>query len=95
MVSCNLSELPKDLIQFVSLKYVDASDNEIRYATFEFLPDLIGLDLSYNKLVSFHKSIDKMKSLQFLYLDHNELRKIPETIEAINQLKVLNLSNNY
>jgi Leucine-rich repeat (LRR) protein len=89
MVSCNLSELPKDLIQFVSLKYVDASDNEIRYATFEFLPDLIGLDLSYNKLVSFHKSIE------FLYLDHNELRKIPETIEAINQLKVLNLSNNY
>lgn len=52
-------------------------------------------DLSYNKLVSFHKSIDKMKSLQFLYLDHNELRKIPDTIEAINQLKVLNLSNNY
>ncbi|MCC7454122.1 MAG: leucine-rich repeat domain-containing protein, partial [Crocinitomix sp.] len=94
LVSCNLSELPKDLVQFVMLKHLDASQNEIRYATFEYLPNLIGLDLSHNKLVSVHKSIDQMKTLQFLYLDHNELTKIPETIKAINQLKVLDLSNN-
>lgn len=56
--------------------------------------NVIGLNLHHCGLKILPKSIGNLKSLQILYLQGNDLVKIPESIGNLTQLSELNLSYN-
>ncbi len=52
------------------------------------------LDLSRMKLTELPESLDQLKQLQKLYLDHNRLTVLAESLGQLTQLRSLDLSNN-
>lgn len=92
-----LDEDTKDLKEVLSLHVLfDSNDKE--YVTF---PKKIALfeKLQYLHIVgnSFSKiniKLSKLKCLQYVFLNHNNLKEIPSDFKNINNLKVLELEGN-
>lgn len=60
----------------------------------ERLPNLIALDISYNKLRSIPEAVFTLKKLQRLNVRGNRITYIPDVITSLQGLKVLDLSHN-
>ncbi|MFX1433473.1 MAG: GTP-binding protein [Promethearchaeota archaeon] len=92
----NLTELPNNLGNLISLKILDLSSCELVR-----LPESIGnleglntLDLYNNNLISLPDSIGKLKQLEILNLETNNLETVPDSIGHLVSLKRISLKNN-
>lgn len=92
----NLSWIPDQIKDVISLKEVDASGNRIRLLppSFPFLNNIEYLNVDDNVIFEIHPNIGIMKSLQFFSCSGNDLNTLPESIENLLNLKVLNVSEN-
>lgn len=83
----------KEILLPKSILYLAAQNsNTIESIDFKHLTNLRILDMSYNKQIDGHLSLN-LKSLKVLYLNHCKLKKIP-TIELLPNLEDLNLEHN-
>ena len=91
--SNQLSFIPAEIVNIVSLTSLDLSHNCIRE-----LPDgmcnLTGLNLSWNQLRGLPTRIDNLDKLTFLDLSHNRITELPAEIGNLASLKMLNLGYN-
>jgi len=92
----NLTELPNNFGNLISLKILDLSSCELVY-----LPESIGnleglniLDLYNNNLISLPDSIGKLIQLEVLNLEANNLETIPDSVGHLLCLKKISLKNN-
>ncbi len=99
--SNNLSSLP-DLSQLSSLKFLDASQNQL--TDFPRLPvprkggrsQLVQLFVGYNRIDRLHMEglLAQCASLCELLVHNNQLTELPAELELLAQLKILDASNN-
>jgi Leucine-rich repeat (LRR) protein len=94
-----IKELPKEVLQFKNLQYLNLSSNrfsnkEKLFDDLAKLPNLIILKLDRCYLRALPDNISKLNGLQMLSLTFNDFRKINENIGALTNLKYLNLGAN-
>lgn len=84
-----------------ALKQLDASHNDI--TQLNLVPGPLGLpyalttlNLSYAKLSTLDElALAQLTALEVLFIDHNSLRSLPESLGGLSQLKHLSCSNNH
>ncbi|XP_059202351.1 malignant fibrous histiocytoma-amplified sequence 1 homolog [Centropristis striata] len=96
---CNLSgqklkSLPRDL--FTQARRVDLQRNKLKWVTgISRFTHLTKLNLSRNKIIEFPQEMRNLHRLEMLYMNHNNIRAIPEGVfPHLSRLKFLKLSNN-
>lgn len=93
-----LKRLPSLLYALKKVSYLDISHNNIQ----ELLDEEFGqwtflqyCDASYNAIPFIPQSIDQCgKTLETLYLHHNQIKELPSTITKLKKLKVFTIHNN-
>ena len=94
-----LTYVPEEIAGLTGLKYLDLSDNVLKRVAdiqvLSHLPNLISLDLGYNKLEELDPDFAKFKILECLNVSYNNLQSkdIPIIIQ-IKTLQKLDLSDN-
>ena len=68
--------------------------SQISESVFDDLPNLVYLDLSYNRLETLPSSITNLKSLEVLLLQNNDLKELPWNLGNLMKLKELNVEQN-
>lgn len=92
-----LKYLPRDLLAPVTLcTSVDLQRNKLKRVTgISKNTNITELNLSRNKIIEFSQEICNLENLQTLYMNHNNVRSIPEGIfPHLRNLKYLKLSTN-
>jgi Leucine-rich repeat (LRR) protein len=97
ILSCsknNMQDIPRIFQQLNDLQSLDLSKNQIENCwNLPYLPKLIALDLSENKLNFFPDFLQKSTLIKILHLNKNEfLRNIPDWIHELPLLKYLDIS---
>jgi len=83
-----LTEFPKNILQFRSLTYLCSTNNEFTEIPKEIsqLQNLTELYLSGNKLTEIPKEIGQLQNLTYLNLDWNRLTELPKEIGQLQNL---------
>lgn len=94
-----LTELPKELFQFVNLQSIDLSGNTFKdkkklFEDLSKLPNLKILNLGRCNLRNLPDNIALLQNLEVLNVYANGFRKINENIGKLKKLKLLDISNN-
>ncbi|CAE1312967.1 unnamed protein product [Acanthosepion pharaonis] len=96
-----LQQFPPVLFELTSLCYLDVSHNDIGSFPADNLvsadklwPNLVKLDISYNRLFTFPGYIFHLPVLFYLNASHNCLESIPEDFWFSTHLENVNFSNN-
>ncbi|XP_040003008.1 malignant fibrous histiocytoma-amplified sequence 1 [Xiphias gladius] len=89
-----LRSLPQDLLTHA--RSVDLQRNKLkRVIGISRFPHLTELNLSRNKIMEFSQEMRFLNKLEILYMDHNNIRSIPEGIfPHLRMLKFVKLSTN-
>ncbi len=92
---CQLTELPKELVQLQNLQRLRLRDNQLTQLPKEIgqLQNLQVLSLLENQLTQLPKEIGQLQNLQTLGLAANQLTQLPEEIGQLQNLRVLDLGN--
>ena len=92
----NLSELPKEVLQFTNLRSLNLKGNRIHNLPKEItsLENLKKIDLSKNKLEVIPKEIFEIKSLKILVLSENLIAELPPEIGKLKGLEFLDIWSN-
>jgi Leucine-rich repeat (LRR) protein/serine/threonine protein phosphatase PrpC len=88
-----IQELPYEIPEDNSLKYLDLSSTNIKSIPKELIR-LETLLLSSNHLQKIPKSIENFVNLKFLDINSNKLDNIPDEFYKLNQIEKLNISRN-
>jgi len=92
-----LNEIPKVIENFIGLKVVDLSNNEITEidgAIFNQFRYVSKLDLSQNKILCLPKQVRCMQHLQYLDLSENEFEEFSQDFGVLRALRIFNISKN-
>ncbi|NJO89298.1 MAG: hypothetical protein HC831_10320 [Chloroflexia bacterium] len=99
--SKNLTKFPQGISKMRNLKYLDISGNHENQNIFKQLPEdfyqlnqLEKLKLNYCNIDSLSLLIGNLKRVKHLGLAGNNLAFLPQSIEKIDSLNYLNVSNN-
>lgn len=93
----NWTEIPNEIKKFINLETLDLGDNKIKMEEFDKISGLVKLkELSVyeNGLSEFPKVIFKLKSLEVLNLNENNLTTIPRGLSKLKKLKELYIEEN-
>ncbi len=100
LISCVISEIPKDISKLISLKKLIIRDQNLSIVP-ESIGQLKNLEslsicgfLHSNKLESLPESFGSLSSLKELILENNRLNSLPESIGGLKNLEKLNLYGN-
>jgi len=99
LISCGVSEIPKDISKLISLKRLIVRDQNLSIVPKSIgqLKNLESLSICgfhSNKLESLPESIGSLSSLKELILENNRLNSLPESIGGLKNLEKLNLYGN-
>ncbi|XP_032238981.1 uncharacterized protein LOC5513573 isoform X2 [Nematostella vectensis] len=95
-----LHEFPQDLLSVYSVSFYEKLNfafNCITAVPYEFsmyLPHLVHLDLSYNRIGFLPDSFGYLFHLETLFINNNKLRELPDTFCYLARLQKLDLSHN-
>jgi Leucine-rich repeat (LRR) protein len=91
-----LKEMPKEILQFKNLQYLDLSKNNIKELPPEIgtLTNLQYFSISRNKLEMFPQEIGKLINLRWLIMNQNEMAVLPPQIGNLTRLEYLDLWSN-
>ncbi|XP_014239839.1 leucine-rich repeat-containing protein 70-like [Cimex lectularius] len=94
--SRNLQVLPKTLENQPIVNFT-LRNNMFKNVSFSAWVNLKYLDISFNQVNAFHKSmLSGVKNLNFLNISYNTLRNIyPDNFEGLEHLKTLDISGNF
>lgn len=80
---------PGNKVQVLNISY-----NFLRFIDITEYRNIKALNLSHNRLTSFHESILLLSNLEKMNLSYNILTSIPDQITQLTNLKTLNLNDN-
>jgi internalin A len=91
----HLSDLPPEIAQLTSLRWLNLSSNQLTHLAAQVLPPYVQeLDLRDNQLVSVPREIRYLTSLRSLDMSGNRLTALPPEIGFLTNLEMLNLRGN-
>lgn len=96
-----LHEIPSDLVNIYSTSFyekISLSCNCISVIPYElstYLPHLVHLDLSYNRVSYLPESFGYLFHLQTLLINNNELKELPDSFCYLLRLEKADLSHNH
>lgn len=95
-INCSLSDISLGRDNFPDLKYLDLSNNIIKSSvSIGAFPQLIRLNMSFNRIIEIKSNFWNMTSLELLDLRHNKIRSIqPSSFKYNLKLKSVDLSYN-
>ncbi|RFM32376.1 leucine-rich repeat domain-containing protein [Chitinophaga silvisoli] len=90
-----LTSIPEEILGNKLITNLNLEDNQITYLPVWFT-SLTGLKVLYlsNNQISDISLLAKMPSLELIYMNHNKIRKLPEDIGNLKQLRRLYLGHN-
>jgi Leucine-rich repeat (LRR) protein len=91
-----LKVMPKEILQFKNLQYLDLSKNSIKELPPEIgdLKNLQYFSISKNDLEGFAPEIGKLTNLRWLIMNQNEMSLLPPQIGDLTKLEYLDLWSN-
>jgi len=92
----HLSKLPDYVFDYVGLKVLLLSNNNLSYLPKKItrLKEITHLDASNNKIQELPEQISELLQLERLSLQNNFISKLPEDIVFVKRLNTLDLTNN-
>ncbi|ORY01401.1 hypothetical protein K493DRAFT_405577 [Basidiobolus meristosporus CBS 931.73] len=89
-----LEKFPETQNDVTHLILTQNSINRFPLCAFWNLPQLVVLDLSFNQIVELPPDIGQVKTLKELYLRNNHIEALPQTLYNLENLEVLDVSEN-
>ncbi|XP_066478669.1 leucine-rich repeat-containing protein 27 [Tiliqua scincoides] len=90
----DLQHLTADIYQLLNLKHLHVEGNALSLIPedfFQHLPNLVWLDLRYNKIKELPSGIGCHKQLKTLLLERNPIKRLPAELGNLTSLTALNL----
>ncbi|XP_074835866.1 volume-regulated anion channel subunit LRRC8E-like [Carettochelys insculpta] len=98
LVNCSLERIPHAIFSLVNLQELNLKDNQLRsieeILSFQHCRKLVCLKLWSNRIAYIPEHIQKLRSLEQLYLNHNKIETLPSQLFLCTKLRHLDLSNN-
>ncbi|OJJ19101.1 hypothetical protein BKI52_20000 [marine bacterium AO1-C] len=90
-----MTKVPEEVGDLIHLERLYVNDNELMFlpSVLRQLPKLRHLNASKNEIFTIN-GIERVKSLQSLYLQNNSLRSLPKNIGDLHHLEILFLEDN-
>ncbi|HAS42108.1 MAG TPA: hypothetical protein DCS93_16640 [Microscillaceae bacterium] len=90
-----MNKVPEQVGDLIHLERLYINDNELMFlpSALQQLPKLRHLNASKNEIFTIN-GIEKIKSLQSLYLQNNSLRSLPKNLGDLHHLEILFLEDN-